>query len=112
MATSTTTFKAKGAAVSNAFATIYTAPGATTTLVHSLIIANKSAAAITVDVRFRDSSAVTDYYLVKAAPIEIGGSLIVAGDNNKLILETGDYIEAQSSAAASGDATISYMEMA
>lgn len=112
MATSTSTFKAKGAGVTNAFATIISAGAGVTTMIHSLIIANKTAAAITVDVRYRDNSAATDYYLVKAAPIEVGGALIIAGDNNKLILEQNDYIEAQSSVVTGGDASVSYVEMA
>jgi len=106
------TFKTIGSAsIGAAPVTIYTVPGATTTIVQSLTLANVTGAAITVDIVWRDSSAAADYYICKTCPIPAGGAVVPIGDNNKKNLETGDLIKITSSAATSIDASLDYLEL-
>ena len=103
--------KASGsAAIGTVQTTVYTTPGATSTLVHSLILSNILASTINVTVAWTDSSAAATYNLVKNAPISPGGSLVIAGDNNKIVLEANDAIKVTSDTAASVDASISVLE--
>lgn len=88
----------------------YTVPSATSTTVIGLVIANTSAAAITVDVTHYASA--TDTYMVKGAPIPVGGSLVVVGGDQKVVLEVGDAIRVKSSAASSADVVMSVLEIA
>jgi hypothetical protein len=88
-----------GGATLSTETTIYTAPSATTTRVEHIIICNGSTAG-TVTVKFRDSSASTDYELLNRVAIEANGVIELAD----LILETGDSIKA--SAATTTDAKI------
>jgi hypothetical protein len=83
--------------------------GGSATLIGA-ICANKSVSAVTADVFIRDASA-NDTYIVKAAPIPSGGSLIVAGGDLKVVLEVGDKVMVQSSVAASLDAIVSMLEV-
>ena len=72
-------------------ATVYTAPAAKTSIILELDIANTSASAVTVSAEVVDTSASTDAYIVKDAPVPVGASLqVVSGQ--KIILEAGDYI--------------------
>ena len=88
----------------------YTVASATQTTVIGLIISNTSAAAITVDCTLNNGS--TDTYIVKAAPIPVGGSLVVVGGQQKVVLETGDSIKVKSSASSSADVVMSILEIA
>lgn len=51
-------------------------------------------------------------HLVKDATILPGGTLVVAGGDQKIVLETGDTITAWSSASTSCDAVTSYLSSA
>ena len=79
--------------IDNALVTVYTCPASTFSFVHNLILCNVGAVAITVNCTVRDVSAGITTFLVKAASIPVGGSLIVLGDNNKLALEETDFIQ-------------------
>jgi hypothetical protein len=92
---------------------IYTTPSATTTTVIGASLANKHSAAITISAVLFDSSlgvSGTTAYLVKDAPIPVGGSLVLVGGDQKVVLETGDKITVTSSVASSVDAVISVLE--
>lgn len=88
----------------------YTVGSATQTTVIGLIVSNTTGSAITVDCTLNDGT--NDTYLVKAAPIPVGGSLVVVGGQQKVVLETGDSIKVKSSAATSADAIMSILEIA
>ena len=92
-----------------AMATLYTAPAATTSSVTSAIFSNKSVASITMNVQVVRSGGATITNIVTSAPIPVGGALDVIV-NKPIVLNTGDYIQAQASAATSSDCTISVME--
>ena len=78
--------------------TIYTAPAAKTSILLELDIANTTTNVIEADVEIFDTSASTDAYLVKLAPVPAGGTLqVVAGQ--KIILEATDIVKVTATAA-------------
>ncbi len=79
-------------------ATVYTAPASKDSIILELDIANTTASAVTASAEVLDSSASTDAYIVKDAPIPTGSSLqVISGQ--KVILETGDSIRVTASGA-------------
>ena len=96
-------------------ATIYTCPASTETTIIGLSIANIVTTQITVDVKLngagRTSGAVDNVYLVKAAPIPVGGSLVVVGGYQKVVLEPGDTIKVTSDTASSADVVLSHLDI-
>ena len=96
---------------------LYITPSSTTTVVLGLILANVHTAQITVSVKLvSDTSGGgraatnTTTFLLKDAPIPVGGSLeILAG--NKVVLETTDQIEVDCSVADKVSVSLSIMEI-
>ena len=80
----------------------YTVGGSTTSIVLGLALSNTSGGTINASAFVANATALT--YLVKNAPITTGGTLIVVGGDQKLVLEAGDYLRVQTSAADSADA--------
>jgi len=70
--------------------TVLTGPSATETTVIGLSIANTSSSAAEVDVKLNTA------YIVKAAPIPVGGSLVVVGGDQKVVVEATDTIKVTS----------------
>jgi hypothetical protein len=89
--------------------TVYTCPSATQTTLIGVSVANTSASPITADVYL--TSGGTDYYLVKTATVAVGGALVVAGGDQKVVLEVGDALKVVASAASSADVVASYLEI-
>jgi hypothetical protein len=87
----------------------YTVDANVTTVVVGLTICNTTGAAVNSSVYLNDGA--NDTYLVKNAPIPGGGSLVVVGGDQKVILEAGDSIEVISDAVSSLDVTLSIMEI-
>lgn len=88
---------------------VYTVPAATTAVVIGLNLTNISGSAITANVYLNDGAANTD--ILVNGPISSGSSLVAVGGDQKIVLETGDSIYVQSSAASSVDAIMSIMEI-
>ena len=65
---------------------------------------------IYVDIRVYDNSGTAHYYVVKAAEVYTGGTLVAVGGDQKLVLETGDIVKVKSDTASSVDTIISVME--
>ena len=81
-----------------AVTTVYTAPANKDSIILELDIANTTASAVTASAEVLDSSASTDAFIVKDAPIPAGSSLqVISGQ--KVILETGDSIRVTASGA-------------
>jgi hypothetical protein len=91
-------------------ATIYTTPSVTQTTLIGLSVANTTASPITCDA-YVTSSAV-DYYLIKGATVPVGGSLVIVGGDQKVVLEAADALKVISSAASSADVVCSLLEIA
>ena len=89
---------------------VYTAPADTTATIIGLSVANTSDDDINVSVRLTDTSESETVYLVKDAPVPVGGSLVVIGSAQKTIVETTDVLKVTSSATGSADVLISMLE--
>jgi 5,10-methenyltetrahydromethanopterin hydrogenase len=87
--------------------TLLTATAVTTLI--GMTIANVTGSMITVDVKLTTGAGTA--YVVKSAPIMPGGSLIVVGGEQKVVLEIGDAVSVTSSAATSADVICSYLEV-
>ena len=90
-------------------ATIYTCPAATQTTLIGLSVANTSASPITTDAYITRSA--VDYYLIKTATVPVGGTLVIVGGDQKVVLEVGDVLKVVTSAASSADVAASYLEI-
>ena len=78
--------------------TVYTAPVGKDSIILELDIANTTTSAVTASAELVDTSASTDAFIVKDAPIPAGGSLqVVAGQ--KVIVEATDLIRVTASGA-------------
>lgn len=87
---------------------VYITPTNNTSIMLELDLANRTGTSVTANVMIRDESAGTTAFIVQGAPIPSGGALqVVAGQ--KIVLEAGDYIQVQSSAASSLDAIASLL---
>lgn len=100
--------KSRNMTTSTAAIGAYTVPGATAAVITSCRVTNTTAGTITVEVSIYDG--VNDYFLVKNAEILAGGSLIVCGDSDRDILNTGESVRVKSDTATSCDAVLSVME--
>ena len=88
-------------------------PNATTTqTIIGMTISNVTSQVINVSVKMFLSS--TETYIVKDAPIPIGGSLVVVGGDQKVVLfhngTNGNQIKARSNVANSINVIMSYLE--
>ena len=79
-----------------------------TTLI-GMTVANRTSAVIAVTVTLGDGTNTTN--LVKDAPIPTGGSLVVLGGDQKVVLMTGDKITVTSNTASSADVIMSFLEI-
>ena len=87
----------------------YTVPSNNTATIIGLSVSNLSN--ITdVDVSVNIDASGVDYFIVKGAPIPIGGALVVIGGDQKVVLEAGDSVEVTSNVASSVDAVMSILE--
>lgn len=87
----------------------YTPGAGVETTIIGLTIANVETSQILVDVKLVTSG--DDVYLVKAAPVPVGSSLVVVGGDQKVVLNAGDYIQVYSDTAASADVAMSILEI-
>jgi hypothetical protein len=90
-------------------ATVYTCPLATQTTLIGLSVANTTTSPITTDVYITRSA--VNYYLIEAAVVPVGGSLVVVGGEQKVVLQPSDVLVALTSAASSADVVCSLLEI-
>lgn len=88
---------------------VHTVAALTTSTAIGFSIANTTGSTVTVDATIFKGA--TDFYLVKGASIGAGGTLVVVGGDQKLVLETGNKIKVKSSSAASVDVVLSVLEL-
>ena len=82
---------------------------ATQTTLIGMTVANITAGVISVTVTLGDGTNTTN--IVKTAPIPTGGSLVVLGGDQKVVLMTGDKITVTSNTASSADVIMSFLEI-
>ena len=101
-------------AIGTGAATIYTCPASTETTVIGLSVSNIVSSQILVSVKLngsgRTSGAVDNVHLVKDA-IPVGGSLVVVGGDQKVVMEPGDTITVASDTASSADVVLSHLDI-
>ena len=95
--------------------TIYTCPASTETTIIGMSIANITSSQITVDVKLESDTSDTEtnsnVFLIKDAPIPVGGTLVPIGGDQKVVLQAGDVIKVQSDTANSADTILSILEI-
>ena len=87
--------------------TVYTAPASKNSICIELDLCNTTSSGVTADVYITSSA--NNYYLVKSAPVPVGGSLqVIAGQ--KIVLSNGDALKVVSSVASSIDVVGAILE--
>ena len=81
----------------------------TQTALIGMTVANITSGVIAVTVTLGDGTNTTN--IVKTAPIPTGGSLVVLGGDQKVVLMTGDKITVTSDTASSADIIMSFLEI-
>ena len=72
------TFKNQGAALTTGGGVVYTAPGATTAIIHSCYVSNiDGTSSVDIDIKARATSGDTYYYVAKAIPVPAGSTLVL-----------------------------------
>ena len=96
-------------------ATVFTCPAATEVTIIGLSVANIHTSQILVDVELdasgRTSGAEDSVFLVKGAPVPVGGSLVVIGGDQKVVMEPGDVVKVTSDTASSADVVLSHLDI-
>jgi hypothetical protein len=63
-----------------------------------------------VDVQVENSDG-DNIYLIKAAPVPVGSSLVVVGGEQKVVLNASDVLKVTSNTASSADVALSILEI-
>jgi hypothetical protein len=92
------TFKNYFLVASGTAANAIVGPAATQTTVFGMSIANVTENPILANVTVTSSG--TTYSMIYKAQIPVGSTLVPVGNNQKLVLEAGDYVQVQSTGAA------------
>jgi len=97
------------AELTTSFATVYTVPGGTSSVVIGCRLSNIGAASVNVEIKVGASGS-TKRIIGVDTPLPVGSSLsALSGD--KLILEAGEIVEAKCSNSNSADLIISVLEI-
>lgn len=72
-------------------------------------VANVTNSSVNVSVTVKKGT--TTGHIIKNAPVSSGDTLLLAGGEQKIVLETGDLLEVVSSAASSVDVIVNYLEV-
>ena len=91
-------------------ATVHTGAASTETTIIGLSVANIHTAQIEVDVQLENNDG-DNIYLIKAAPIPVGSSLVVVGGEQKVVMEASDVLKVTSDTASSADVALSILEI-
>jgi hypothetical protein len=95
--------------VGTSAATVVTVASATQTTVIGMTAANTTSSSVTVDVYITRSA--VNYYIIKGATVPAGGSLVIVGGDQKVVLIASDALKIVSSTATSVDAVTSVLEI-
>ena len=96
--------------VGTAEVSVYECPAATSTTIIGLTVANIINSQIAVNVKINDGGS-SKIHLVKNAPVPAGGTLVVVGGDQKVVLEPTDVVIVDSDTSVSSDVTMSYLEI-
>ena len=87
----------------------YTVPASTEVTVIGLTVSNVTGSTVKATVSLFDGSTFTS--IVTDGPVPAGGSLVVVGGDQKLVMETGDDMRVKSDTASSLDVVMSILEI-
>ena len=90
---------------------VYVANNNVSGIAIGMTVANITTAAVAANVKVYSSATSNSAFLVRESTIAIGGTLVPLGGDQKLILESGDKIQVQMSAASAGDVIVSVLEI-
>ena len=96
--------------VGTSAATIHTGAGSTETTIIGMSVANIHTAQITIDVQLENNDG-DNIYLIKAAPVPVGSSIIIVGGDQKVVMNASDILKVTSSVASSADVALSILEI-
>ena len=106
---------AGGSTNANTDMTIYTGKSSTETTIIGMSIANITSSHITVDVKIESNTSDTEtnanVFVIKDAPIPVGGTLVPVGGDQKIVLQATDVLKVQSDTANSADTVLSILEI-
>lgn len=88
---------------------VYSAGVGTQATLIGMTIANIIPSPVTANVIV--SSGGTNYFMIQGATIAPGGALVPIGGDQKVVLEAGDFMQVQMSAANSADVIVSVLEI-
>ena len=91
--------------------TVYTCPSATSTTVIGMSVANVTSNNITVSTTLTSNSQGKTVYLVKDATIASGGTAVLVGGEQKVVMSALDTLTVTSSTASSADVVVSVLEI-
>lgn len=86
----------------------YVVPAANVGTVIGLSISNTANVGISVAAELSNST--SSFFIIKNAPIPAGGTLVVIGGDQKVVMQVGDSIKVKSDTATSVDAILSLLE--
>jgi len=107
------TFKRKYSSSVGTTATVigdYQVLASVQTTVIGMSCSNTSASQINVDAYLQAPNGDV-VYLIKGAPVPSGGSLVIVGGDQKVVMETGDKVKIVSDTASSLDVVMSILEI-
>lgn len=88
---------------------VYVAGAGVSATVIGMTIGNTTDAPISANITV--TSGGTSYVMLQGATIATGGALVPVGGDQKLVLEAGDFVQVQTSAANSADIIVSVLEI-
>lgn len=88
---------------------VYRVPNSTSTTVIGMNVANVVDNNITINATITSGSSTV--YLVKNSTIPVGGSIVLIGGDQKLVLTSNNYLSVSSSIASSADVVVSVLEI-
>ena len=88
---------------------VYVTPAATQTTIIGMTIGNTTTSPVSANVTVVSGG--TTYFMLQTATISNGGALVPIGGDQKLVIEAGDYMQVQMSAANSADVIVSCLEI-
>jgi hypothetical protein len=95
--------------VGTSAATVVTVAASTQTTLIGMSCANTTSSPVTADAYVTRSA--VNYYLVKGATVPVGGSLVIVGGDQKVVLITSDVLKVVSSVATSIDVVTSVLNI-
>jgi hypothetical protein len=91
--------------------TVYTCPASTSTTVIGMSVANVTSNNITVSTTITSNSQGKTVYLVKDALVTSGGTAVLVGGEQKVVMSALDTLTITSSTASSADVVVSVLEI-